>query len=199
MARPPRPERKQELLEQILDYLLDSTLADLTFRRLAEGLGISSYVLVYHFGNRDQLVGEIIRGITQRFQSIEADGIPRTGRADLVAWARRAFELSLDHRGRHLQRLEFEASVQDVVAENPRRAGVDAYEHWRAFLAGWLVSQGVPAAQAASVARTYVGAIMGLLYDFVITGERRAVLESFDLIAEAFVQQLSAPARSAAS
>jgi AcrR family transcriptional regulator len=199
MARPPRPERKQELLEQILDYLVDSTLADLTFRSLADGLGISSYVLVYHFGNREQLVTEIIRGIAQRFQTIETGGIPQSGRADLVAWARRAFELSLDHRGRHLQRLEFEASVQDVVSEEPRRFGTDSYEHWRAFLAGWLVTQGIPAAQASAVARAYVGAIMGLLYDFVITGERRAVLESFDLLAEAFVKQLSLPVHSAVS
>ena len=50
MARPARPERKSELLSAILDYLMDKTLAELTFRSLADGLGVSSYVLVYHFG-----------------------------------------------------------------------------------------------------------------------------------------------------
>jgi len=40
------------LLSAILDYLMDKTLAELTFRSLAEGLGISAYVLVYHFGSR---------------------------------------------------------------------------------------------------------------------------------------------------
>lgn len=190
MARPPRPERKYELLDQILDFLVDSTLADLTFRSLADGLGISSYVLVYHFGNREQLVTEIIQGIMRRYEPLESASPASASPEELLVWARRAFELSLDHRGRHLQRLEFEASVQDVVAERPRRAGVDAFENWVGFLATWLRGQGLPAKRAAALGRLYVGAIMGLLYDFVLTGDRRAVTESFDLLAEAFVAQL---------
>lgn len=194
MARPPRPERKHELLEQILDYLVGSTLADLTFRSLADGLGISSYVLVYHFGNREQLVTEIIRGIMRRYEPLETGGAPSGTAADFVCWARRAFELALDHRGRHLQRLEFEASVQDVVADDPRRSGVESYQRWVTFLARWLRDAGIPARRAGPLARTYVGSIMGLLYDFVITGDRRAVLESFDLLAAAFLGQLAAQA-----
>lgn len=192
MARPPRPERKHELLEEILDFLLDSTLADLTFRSLADGLGISSYVLVYHFGNREQLVTEIIRGIMSRYEPLES-GAPRAAsREEFLGWARGAFELCLDRRGRHLQRLEFEASVQDVVAERPRRFGTEAHDHWRRFLAEWLRNHGIPAKQAGALARFYVAAVMGLLYDFVLTGDRRAALDSFGLLAEALVAQLDA-------
>ncbi|WP_369045170.1 TetR/AcrR family transcriptional regulator [Sinomonas sp. P10A9] len=189
MARPPRPERKYELLDQILDFLLDSTLADLTFRSLADGLGISSYVLVYHFGSREQLVTEIIHGIMGRYEPLESGTPASASPNDFVVWARKAFELCLDHRGRHLQRLEFEASVQDVVAERPRGAGVASYARWRGFLARWLRGQGVAAKRADALARLYVGSILGLLYDFVITGDKRAVLESFDLLSEAFVAQ----------
>lgn len=189
MARPPRPERKYELLDQILDFLLDSTLADLTFRSLADGLGISSYVLVYHFGNREHLVTEIIHGIMRRYEPLESETPASAPAGDFMVWARRAFELCLDHRGRHLQRLEFEASVQDVVADRPRGAVVEGYEHWRGFLARWLRGQGVAAERADALARLYVGSIMGLLYDFVITGDKRAVLEGFDLLVEAFVVQ----------
>ena len=70
MARPAKPERKAELLSAILDYLMDKTLAELTFRSLADGLGISAYVLVYHFGSREQLVNEIIRSIESRLDSM---------------------------------------------------------------------------------------------------------------------------------
>lgn len=190
MARPPRPERKYELLDQILDHLLDSTLADLTFRSLADGLGISSYVLVYHFGNREQLVTEIIHGIMRRLEPLTSMRPASDSPEDLVALARKAFELGLDHRGRHLQRLEFEACVQDVVAEDPRRPGTESFERWCGLLARWLRARGLPVRAARSVARTYVGAVTGLLYDFVLTGDRRAVLESFDLLAEGFVVQL---------
>jgi AcrR family transcriptional regulator len=199
MARPPRPERKYELLDQILDHLLDSTLADLTFRSLADGLGISSYVLVYHFGNREQLVGEIIRGIMRRFETIGPLRPDSDDPEGAVAWARKAFELCLDHRGRHLQRLEFEASVQDVVAPDPRGAGVESFEQWRALLARWLRARGVSDRRADAMARTYVGAVLGLLYDFVISGDRRGVLESFDLLADGFVAQLDRAAHRVAS
>ena len=195
MARPPRPERKYELLDQILDFLLDSTLADLTFRSLADGLGISSYVLVYHFGNREQLVTEIIQGIMRRYEPIESGGPASASPEDFLVWARKSFELCLDHRGRHLQRLEFEASVQDVVAERPRGVGVDGYGHWRGVLAGWLRGQGIVAERADSLARVYVGSVMGLLYDFVITGDRQAVLGSFDLLAESLAAQLEGTGR----
>ncbi|GHG56839.1 TetR family transcriptional regulator [Sinomonas cellulolyticus] len=197
MARPPRPERKHELLEEILDHLLGSTLADLTFRSIADGLGISSYVLVYHFGNREELVTEIIRGIMRRYEPLET-GAPRgASREEFLDWARRAFELCLDHRGRHLQRLEFEASVQDVVAERPRRLGVEEHEHWRSFLAQWLQSCGVPAGQACSLARLYIATVMGLLYDFVLTGDREAALDSFGLFADAVMARLDAVAQHA--
>ncbi|MEN2744100.1 TetR/AcrR family transcriptional regulator [Sinomonas halotolerans] len=194
MARPPRPERKTELLEQILDYLLDSTLADLTFRSLADGLGISSYVLVYHFGNREQLVGEIIRGIVARFDGLFFDApgndAPKTGTAALIQWARAAFALALDHRGRHLQRLEFEAAVQDVVAEEPRRLGLEAYQKWHRLAAEWLARQGVPEDRAAVLGRTYVNAIMGVLYDYVLTGDRDAALASYDVVMATLPAQL---------
>ncbi|WP_243400645.1 TetR/AcrR family transcriptional regulator [Arthrobacter sp. Bz4] len=71
MARPPNPERKTELLDQILDYLLDKTFAGLSFRTLADGLGISSYVLVYHFGNREELVNQIVTHIERRDETVK--------------------------------------------------------------------------------------------------------------------------------
>ena len=71
MARPTRDERKAELLAAILDYLMDKTLAELTFRSLAEGLGMSAYVLVYHFGSRDQLINDIVVSIESRLDRMQ--------------------------------------------------------------------------------------------------------------------------------
>lgn len=191
MARPPRPERKSELLAQILDFLLDKTLADLTFRSLADGLGISSYVLVYHFGNREQLVAEIIRGIESRFD-IHRPGGERLSLTELVLWARAVFASSLEDRGRHLQRLEFEAAVQDAVADHRRGNSVAGYLGWCAFLSGWLEQEGLPREEAAVTARTFVAAVVGILYDYVICGNRRAVIASFEMLVDGFVRQVAA-------
>lgn len=191
MARPPRPERKSELLAQILDFLLDKTLADLTFRSLADGLGISSYVLVYHFGNREQLVAEIIRGIESRFD-IHRPGGERLSLTELVLWARAVFASSLEDRGRHLQRLEFEAAVQDAVADHRRGNSVAGYLGWCDFLSGWLEQEGLPREEAAVTARTFVAAVVGILYDYVICGNRRAVIASFEMLVDGFVRQVAA-------
>lgn len=191
MARPPRPERKTELLEQILGFLLDKTLADLTFRSLADGLGISSYVLVYHFGNREQLVAEIIRGIEARFD-IHHPGGERLSLPEIVLWARAVFASSLDDRGRHLQRLEFEAAVQDAVADHPRGNSVAGYLGWCDFLSTWLEQEGQPREEAAVRGRMFVSAVIGILYDYVICGDREAVTASFELLVDAFARQLEA-------
>ncbi|WP_415856917.1 TetR/AcrR family transcriptional regulator [Sinomonas sp. G460-2] len=191
MARPPRPERKTELLEQILEFLLDKTLADLTFRSLADGLGISSYVLVYHFGNREQLVAEIIRGIESRFDAYQP-GAETMTLDELILWARAVFERSLESRGRHLQRLEFEAAVQDVVAERPRGTSAAGYLGWCRFLASWLENEGIPADEAAVRGRTFVSAVTGLMYDYVVTGDGTAVRACFEMLVDAFVRQHTA-------
>ena len=191
MARPPRPERKTELLEQILEFLLDKTLADLTFRSLADGLGISSYVLVYHFGNREQLVAEIIRGIESRFDDYHP-GAEGMSLDELTRWGRAMFERSLESRGRHLQRLEFEAAVQDVVAERPRGTSTAGYLRWCRFLASWLEGEGVPADEAAIRGRTFVASATGITYDYVVTGDAAAARASYEMLVDAFVRQHTA-------
>ena len=122
MARPARPERKSELLSAILDYLMDKTLAELTFRSLADGLGVSSYVLVYHFGNREQLITEIIRGIESRLDSVRATDVRDIDRDAWRAFFLESWQWTMAQRNRHLARLEFEATAQDIVAAVPRGA-----------------------------------------------------------------------------
>ncbi|MFD1214889.1 TetR/AcrR family transcriptional regulator, partial [Arthrobacter sp. GCM10027362] len=110
MARPQNPQRKPQLLADILNYLKDRSLADVSFRSLAEGLGISSYMLVYHFGHRDQLIAEI----TDRLQAGRGWGLPAEisalGPAEFRESLRRFWRSSLAQRSS--QRLGFEAAVR---------------------------------------------------------------------------------------
>ena len=128
MARPARPERKAELLAAILDYLMDKTLAELTFRSLADGLGVSSYVLVYHFGHREQLVNEIIRTIESRLDSIRATDVRDIDRDAWRAFLLESWRWTMAQRNRHLARLEFEATAQDIVAAVTPRNSAGAFQ-----------------------------------------------------------------------
>ena len=71
MPRHPDPLRKPQLLAEILDYLLDKSLASVSFRTIAQALGFSTYTLVYHFGTRDELLSEIVAAVSTRATGIE--------------------------------------------------------------------------------------------------------------------------------
>jgi AcrR family transcriptional regulator len=71
MSRTVDLERKPALLDQILDYLLDKPLSEMTFRTLARGIGVSTYSLVYHFGTREELMRDIVGAISARARTIE--------------------------------------------------------------------------------------------------------------------------------
>ena len=48
--------RKDELIESLIAYLLENGLADLSLRPLAAGTGTSARLLIYHFGSKEDLL-----------------------------------------------------------------------------------------------------------------------------------------------
>jgi AcrR family transcriptional regulator len=187
MARPPKPERKNELLEQIVEYLLDKTFASLSFRTLADGLGISSYVLVYHFGNREELINEIVRHIEARHDAMKPEHPEEFTREDFRAWILESWNWLLIDRNRNLQRLEFEAAVQDAVSPSPRGSATQKFAYWHSFTADWLVKQGLESGQAEPFARLFISSLYGLQYDYVLNQDRASVEQSLHLLMDRFL------------
>ena len=105
MARPQNLQRKPQLLAGILDYLQDKNLAGLSFRSLAEGLGISSYMLVYHFGSREQLVAEIVAQVQSGLAAPPRDQMLQLAPEGFREQMLRLWSRSMTVRGRQLQRL----------------------------------------------------------------------------------------------
>jgi AcrR family transcriptional regulator len=71
MPRRPDPQRKPQLIVDILDHLQDKPLASVSFRTIAQALGFSTYTLVYHFGTRANLLREIVAAASTRATGIE--------------------------------------------------------------------------------------------------------------------------------
>ena len=186
MARPPNPERKTELLDQILDYLLDKTFAGLSFRTLADGLGISSYVLVYHFGNREELVNQIVTHIERRDETVRLPDPAELSRADFQEWIKSAWSWAVIERNRQLQRLEFEAALHDAASPTPRDSAPLKFDYCHWFTQDWLRSQGVAPRRADSAGRLFISTLYGLQYDFVVNRDRAAVEAAFHLMLDSF-------------
>jgi hypothetical protein len=93
-------------------------------------------------------------------------------------------------RNRHLARLEFEATAQDIVAESPRGA---AQEHFRMLhekARDWLMLQGIREEFADTDARLFTAAFYGLQFDFVVNNQPEEASQAFDLMLLVFFNNL---------
>ncbi|MCG2621492.1 TetR/AcrR family transcriptional regulator [Arthrobacter sp. I2-34] len=195
MARPQNPQRKPQLLADILDYLKDKSLAEVSFRSLAEGLGISSYMLVYHFGTRDQLIAEISDRIYASLGPDLAGDLSALDPAGFRAGLLRFWRRSLQEGNRRLQRLGFEAAVQGADGGGQGRAAAAVYLAWAEAAAGWLRARGLAPAEAGSQGRMLAAGVHGLLYDVVLTGQRQEATAAFEALLDAFLAGLEAARR----
>ncbi len=190
MARAVKPERKAELLSAIQDYLMDKTLAELTFRSLADGLGISPYVLVYHFGNREQLVNEIIRSIESRLDSMRTTDVRDIDQEAWRSYLMESWRWTMAQRNRHLARLEFEATAQDIVAAAPRGTAQDHFRMLHEKARDWLVVQGIRPEFADTDARLFTSTFYGLQFDFVVMNQPEEATKAFELMVTVFFSNL---------
>jgi AcrR family transcriptional regulator len=52
--------RREQLLDQVTDHVLEHGLIGLTLRPVAAAIGTSDRMLIYHFGGRDALVSAVV-------------------------------------------------------------------------------------------------------------------------------------------
>ncbi len=199
MSRRPDPERKPQLLADILDYLRERSLSSLTFRTLAEHLDVSAFTLVYHFGTKSQLLAEVIESICdlQRAAFLEAQ-VSTVSVDEYFDTFRRYWRWTVEHRS--LQRLEFEAAMLEAV-------GLDASSITRTNLLGWheiaadgMRELGIPDDVVRSEARAIANTVYGLLYDLIVLDDPEHVDEAFERALESSrlrVRGLVAPITSA--
>jgi AcrR family transcriptional regulator len=180
MTRQADPDKKPELLERILDYLLDKPLSALTFRHLAASLSVSTFTLVYHFGTRAELVREIIAAIATRQRGFESIPDPDEVTIDsYFAGLRHTFELTLLPRNRALQRLEFEAQMLEALEQTP---GVTRIVHKQLQSRGHgsLLALGLSDEDADIESRLLVDTFYGIQVGLVVNEDDARATAAFD-------------------
>jgi AcrR family transcriptional regulator len=175
MPRPPDLERRQALLDALVEEYAAGGIGDRSLREVAEAVGTSHRMLLHHFGSRDGLLLTIVEEVERRQQTILVD-LP-TDPADAVAamWADvRRPEL------RSFERLFFECYARGAQGEEPfTHLHPEAVEGWLAAVDATSATVPDPA-----LVRLGLAVIRGLLLDLVATVDEAGV----DAAAAAFAQ-----------
>ena len=189
MPRVADSSRRDDLLGQIVDHLADSSLAELSFRTLAQSLGVSTYSLVYHFGSREQLIAEIVRAISERQKS--AEPVSDDAGIDLhLAQIRAAFDWQLQPENIKLQRLEFEAATIEALDPDNHTYTRNTFGFWTQRTERTLLALGLNQADAAIEARILNNLFYGFQYDLVINGDTVAATKAFSLVMDRYKEHL---------
>jgi AcrR family transcriptional regulator len=193
MGRHPDPQRKYELLNRVVDYVLDEGLGDLSLRPLAKALGTSPRMLLYHFGSKEQLMLDALDAAAQRQRHmleewLAADPPLAHDPAELM---RRFWRWTLRPPTQPYLRLFFE--VYGLAVQNPdrwQRVLDRAVRPWLATIEERLLAAGVPPEEAETLATLAVATHRGLLLDLLSTGEQRRVQRAHDNLMSDFDRYL---------
>src|SRR5437764_7926279 len=179
--------RREELSRAAAGYLLANGVAGLSRRPLAAATGTSARLLIYHFGSKEGLLIEAMGIIRARARAevaamlSEAQGREHLG--DLDDLVRGFWRWCTSRKNRPYLRLVFE--VHGLALQNPAQyAGYlhGAIAHWIELLRAAL-APALDLRRARATATLIVGAIDGLLMDYLSTGERRRTSEALELFA----------------
>jgi AcrR family transcriptional regulator len=171
---------RERLLDAAIDHFGRTGIGDTSLRAIAEAIGTSHRMLIYHFGSREGLLAEVTREVEARQRAV------MTATYDV-----------------QLPPLEAAAKYWEQTVEATLRYGplffelaahaMQGKEHAEALrnelIAAWLPSVtdlcraiGIPESQAETHARLALGAARGLLLDLLISGNRAEVARSADLL-----------------
>jgi AcrR family transcriptional regulator len=176
IRQPDEPSPRDLLLSAAIDYSLEHGIADMSLRELAEAIGTSHRMLIYHFGSKEQLtvavVSEVEAAQRRAFAASLANGADSPFEAARRLWRRLA-----DRRMWPQERLFFEVYVQALL-DRPGTEGflddvVDA----------WTKPDLTPpafASQDPADLRLGVAVVRGLLLDLLATGDRQGVNRAFE-------------------
>ena len=186
--------QRDELALAAADWVIEHGLADLSLRRLAEGLGTSHRMLLYHFGSKDELFQEILRAARtrERLRAASATSEDAGSPTSSATVLRRTWAYLSAPREHAFWRFYFE--VHGIALQNPDRYPDvlhDGVHDWLVMAREALTDDGVPEEHATAIATFVVAGFRGLMLDLLQTDEVDRVNAGFEILA-ALADNLSA-------
>ncbi|HEV7182979.1 MAG TPA: TetR/AcrR family transcriptional regulator [Leifsonia sp.] len=190
MGRTPDPTRKPELLGRIMNHVAAEPLSRMTFRSLANALGVSTYSFVYHFGSRQEMIDAILEeGVRLQREAIIGVDVTTFDRQQFADWYKESFRHSLRDANRTALRLQFEAGALEPIDRDIGKRITASFAEWRDLVESWLVAQGVGPQRAPVLAQWLADTAAGMHFGFLITGDRDKTIEAFDVFLGAYLRE----------
>lgn len=181
MPRKSNPQRKLDLLDEVVDYLTREGLASLSLRPLAQALGTSTYTLTYQFGSKDELIDAAIGEAERR----QREQLARISQSDPAAYVDGLWDLIDGETGEQWVTLLLEIVIVAARGRDVHQAFEGAIIRDRVErLASGLRQQGLDPEVAASQATVLHAVVLGLSVDLLATQDRDRVAEAIGRVRE---------------
>jgi AcrR family transcriptional regulator len=193
VARTPDLVRRQELLDQIVDYLAVHGLAQVTLRPLATALGVSINRLVHHFGSKEDLITAALRRVVE-LQAEVQEGWMRSDPDITLAELHRKWWRWMNAAPENLAlvRLGYEAAALDTTVSGlPGEVRADQLAVWRRGFEKMLVAEGLDPELARIEASVQKVFFTGLVIELVATGEKKRLTQTLETSLERLTRRLA--------
>ena len=182
--------RKDEILDAAVDYVFENGISDLSLRPLAEHLGTSARMLLYHFHNKDQLLVEVIAAARARqYETLAEWREQGATSSDLI---RRYWNWAATDSSRPYICLFFE--VYGLAVQG--RPGTENYlpalvDQAVTFFGSAARDTVLPPSEVDMLTRLAIAVLRGLLFDLLATNDRPPLDEALERFLGFFETQLA--------
>lgn len=155
--------RRDQLLDQVTDHVLEHGLVGLTLRPVAAAIGTSDRMLIYHFGSRDGLVSAVVARTGAR--SVAAiDALPAA--SSVRAAVNRLWTAYNEEPLAGCMHVYVQAAATGLFGSEPYLSEARASnERWARALRAYLVRSGAPPRRAGRIVTLVDSALYGFHLD----------------------------------
>lgn len=168
--------RKQELVEASLDYLIENGVAGLSLRPLADAIGTSARLLIFHFGSKEALLAEVLGALQVRLQAGLVEMASASAHAQKgSSLFERFWRWATVPANLRLLRLGLE--VQILALQDPQMFSKKVRESSTAWMD--LILHSLPEqARTPATATLFTALFDGLVLDLLATGDRKRTTDT---------------------
>lgn len=172
--------RRDQLIEAAVEYVFANGVSDLSLRPLAEALGTSSRMLIYHFETKDKLLVEILQAArAEQYRMLQAWAAEGRSVPEIV---RSYWTWATTDSSRPYMRLFFEVFGMAVQGRPGTEEVLPALTQESVGLLGDVARRSATEPLAADLALQSVAMLRGLLFQWLCGDELaslNAALEQF--------------------